>query len=130
MSHGVLIFAAAIAALGLYGLAAPDGIARFATQLIHRTGLWVAVGVRALLAVLLWFAAPESQTPTAYRALAAICALAAIALPPIGIGRVRAMLGWWVSRPPALRRAWGAVAVALGAFLFWSSGPALGLGPR
>ena len=120
------LVAITIVAFSLYGVLQPARLIAWVQKFMAgRQGLTTAIVVRLVLAVLLWFTAAESQTPTIFRVLAVITLLAAFVFPFVGIDRIRALInrvaGWprWALSLECL------LGVALGSFLLWSIWPAL-----
>ena len=74
--------------MSLYGLAWPASILLIARRFMVGPGIWAAAGIRLCLAVSLWFAAPNSLTPTAFRVLACVAPVAAVGLPIMGTDRL------------------------------------------
>lgn len=82
------IVAAALMVLSLYGVLLPQRLVRWVRGFMAgRHGLATAIGVRVVLAVLLWFTAADSQTPTIFRVLAILTLIAALVFPFVGIDR-------------------------------------------
>ena len=121
MLGAVIVFSILIVALTLYGLASPPGYIQIARRFQSPGGLWVAFAIRALLAVVLWSAAPASATPGAFRVLAAITALGALALPLMGPERFTRLVDWGAGRSAATLRVLCVLGLALGLFLLGSS---------
>ena len=71
---------------------------------------------RAVLGIAL-LVGPE----VAFRILAALTLLGAVALPVMGPARLEALVDWGSRLPDWRIRLWCAVVVAFGAFLLWSS---------
>ena len=110
-----------IIVLSLYGAVLPLKLTSFVQSFMQRPGsVWVAVLARLLLAVLLWFAAPESQTPTVFKVLAVLALFVAIALPAIGAERRTKLIEYFASKPPTFMRFQCLLGVAFGAFILWS----------
>lgn len=120
------IVAAIILVLSLYGVLLPDRLVRWVQGFMAgRQGLAVAIAVRILLAVLLWFTAPDSRTPTVFRVFAILTLAAAAVFPFVGIDRIRKLIDYVASWPRWVLRLDCLLGVALGAFLLWSIWPAL-----
>ena len=123
MAIALTIFSLIIVLLSVYGVIQPFSLIQFVRGLMAGSGLWVAVVARIILAILLWFSAPLSLTPTIFKALAVLVLVAAIALPMIGTQRILKLMKWVESwRPPAIRL-WCLLGVAFGGFLLWSISP-------
>lgn len=110
-----------IVGLGLYGLAAPTALIGFARSVVTSKGLWIAFVFRLMLAAALYLSADAARTPMTFRVLAAVTAIGALAIPVLGQSRATAMIEWWSGHGDLFVRAWSLIAIALGAFLVWSS---------
>ena len=125
MDITLAIFATLIIAMSLYGVIWPPRILVIARRFMIGPGIWAAAGIRLLLAVLLWFGAPVSLTPVAFRVLAFIALLAAVGLTIMGTDRLLKLLDRLESWPTIVVRLQGIVGVGFGAFILWSVWPAL-----
>jgi hypothetical protein len=111
-----LVVGLALAVLGFIALAAPSAVLDFGRFLSTSTGLYVAAAVRVLFGAVLLAAAPASRWPLALRVLGAVLLLAGVLTPVFGLDRSAAMIGW-ASDHRIVLRAWGVVALALGALV-------------
>lgn len=115
------ILSALLLVLSLYGVLMPHRLVALVRGIMAKdTGLWIAVSVRLLLGILLWFAAPASRTPMIFKVLSIFIVLAAVALFFAGqprLGKLVATLTSWPSWAIRLSCLFG---VALGGFLLWS----------
>ena len=125
MDITLAIFSTLIIAMSLYGVIWPPRILVIARRFMIGPGIWAAAGIRLLLAVLLWFGAPVSLTPVAFRVLAFIALLAAVGLTIMGTDRLLKLLDRLESWPTIVVRLQGIVGVGFGAFILWSVWPAL-----
>ena len=125
MDITLAIFSTLIIAMSLYGVIWPPRILVIARRFMIGPGIWAAAGIRLLLAVLLWFGAPVSLTPVAFRVLAFIALLAAVGLTIMGTDRLLKLLDRLESWPTIVVRLQGIVGVGFGAFIVWSVWPAL-----
>lgn len=120
------IVSVTILVLSLYGVLLPDRLVTWVRGFMAgRQGLAVAIGVRVLLAALLWFTAPVSQTPAVFRVLAIVTLVVAVVLPFVGIDRIRKLIDYVATWPRWVLRLDCLLGVALGLFLLWSIWPAL-----
>lgn len=120
------IVSMSIVILSLYGVLMPTRLVRWVrSYMAGRQGLATAIGVRLLLAVLLWFTAPDSQTPTVFRVLAILTLAVAFVFPFVGIDRIRRLIDYVATWPTWALRLECLVGVALGLFMLWSIWPAL-----
>lgn len=127
MAIALAIFAIIFIAMSAYGVTLPLKLTSFVRRfMLNPGGIWGAVVVRLLLAALLWFAAPDSHTPTTLRVLALLVLLAAVALPIIGAARLIKLIDYFASWPPMVIRLQCLFGIAIGAFLLWSVLPGLG----
>ena len=125
MDITLAIFSTLIIAMSLYGVIWPPRILVIARRFMIGPGIWAAAGIRLLLAVLLWFGAPVSLTPVAFRVLAFIALLAAVGLPIMGTDRLLKLVDRLESWPTIVVRLQGIEGVGFGAFILWSVWPAL-----
>lgn len=124
MAIALAFFSLVIVLLSLYGVLQPSSLVSFVRGSVSAGwGLWTGVVVRLILAVLLWFSASQSLTPTIFSVLAILMLAAAIALPVMGVQRILKLMDWFGDRPPSTMRLWCLVGVGFGAFLLWSISP-------
>ena len=122
----VAFFAVLIVAISGYGLILPSGIVEFVRRFQAGPGVWAGFAIRLVFAVALWQAAPSSATPSAFRVLAAVAFLGAIALPVMGSTRFDIFVQWWSEQPTWFLRVWLLMALAFGLFTLWSAVAGLG----
>lgn len=127
-SFAVVLFVVSVllCVLFLGGVLYPRRLIAFVRRFIEGPGLAGAVALRALFAVLLWFSAPVSLTPAAFKALAVVvfvAALSALLLGRAAIGRLIEGMARW---PGAAIRMLCAAGLVLLVFILWSVSPALG----
>jgi len=123
MAIGLAIFSMIIVLLSVYGVLQPFNLILFVRGFMAGSGLWVAVVARIILAILLWFSAPLSLTPTTFQGLAVLMLVAAFALPMIGTQRILKLMEWVESWRQSAIRLWCLLGVAFGGFLLWSISP-------
>ena len=115
-----------IVVLSLYGVLQPEGLVAWVRGFMaRRQGLATAIGVRLLLAGLLWFTAADARTPTVFRVFAILTLIAAFVFPFVGIDRIRKLIDYVAGWPSWALRLDCLMGVALGVFLLWSIWPAL-----
>lgn len=117
----VVVLSILMVAVGAYGMASPDGLVSFARKWQGQRGVWLGALIRIVLGVALWASAPSSHTPTFLEVLGVISLISGIALLWIGAERLTELISWWSGQSSSFRRGWAAMAVALGAFLLWST---------
>ena len=110
---------AAIAAVGLVGVAAPSVLLELGRSLQTPTALYFVAVVRVLFGVLLLFVAAVSRAPTTLRVLGALIVIAGLLTPLFGVERAQAMLKWWSEQGGQFMRGWAAVAVVFGVFIIY-----------
>jgi hypothetical protein len=116
----VQIFAAFIVLMGLTLLIAPAKLVGVVTTLFDgKAGLWVAVGLRLVIGVLLVLTAPQSRFPFVFWLIGLIAIVAAVVAVVMGQDRIRNFVMWWVRKPPTFLRLWSLIAIAFGAFIFY-----------
>jgi hypothetical protein len=123
MSALVVVVGLLITAMGLLGIAAPGRLIHFVKSVQTPAGLYSAAGLRVLLGVALWFAAPASRAPDALRILGVVVLVAGIVTPFFGLKRSRKLLEWWWSRGAGFIRVWACFAAAFGLLLIYSVTP-------
>ena len=118
MSETVAVIGIVIIGFGILGIASPATLIRLTSAVVQsKVGIYAAAALRLAFGIVLIAAASASHFPQTLLVLGVITIVAAILVPFIGIKRLRALVDWWIARPPGLIRAWAAIAVALGIFL-------------
>ena len=125
MTTALTIFSAMLIAMSVYGVVLPLQLTALVRRFMVGPGVWGASGVRILLAGLLWFSAPLSHTPTAFKVIALLALLSAVALPFVGTARLLRLIDHIACWPPWIIRCQCLLGVAFGAFLLWSASPNL-----
>ena len=127
MTIALALLLLVIIALSVYGVLLPYRLVGFVGGFMSKGhGLWVAVAIRLLFAALLWITAPVSNTPTLFKAFAALLVLTAIVLPIVGRPRLERLIESFASWPSWAIRLACLFGVALGGFFLWSISPAIG----
>ena len=117
----LLVLGILIVALSSWGVLAPQGLVRFVRTFMDRpVSMVVAVGVRIVLAVVLWLTASVSKTPLVFQVLAGLSLLGALAIALAGAKRVSRLMARVAAWPPLAIRLQCLLGVAFGAFLIWS----------
>ena len=115
-----------LGALFMVGVFDPRRLIAVARNLLGGTGVAGAVGVRLLLAGLLWFSAPVSLNPGAFRVLASVMLVAALSALVLGTDRLARLVDRMAGWRPVFVRLPIAVGLALCVFMLWSVSPAIG----
>ena len=87
LAHVLAILSVLLSALFLLGVVRPRRVVAVARSFLGGTGVAGAVGVRLVLAALLWFSAPVSSTPGTFRILASVMLVVAISALVLGTDR-------------------------------------------
>lgn len=118
----LVIFGVIVAALSAVGVLAPARLIAFVKGVWrHRSGMYLAVGVRVVIGILLIAAAPYARFPLAFEILGWIAIVAAGAVLIAGKERIDHLLKWGTSQSPNLLRAWCVGGIAFGVFLVLGS---------
>ena len=126
LAHVLAILSALLGALCLLGVLHPRRLIAVAGGVLRGTGVAGAVGVRLLLAALLWFSAPVSSTPGAFRILATVMLVAALSALVLGKDRVVRLVDRMSDWRPIFVRIPIAVGLVLCVFMLWSVSSAIG----
>ena len=110
--------------MGVWGVLAPSRITDLVIRFASKGGLWVAAGIRLVLGLALWFAAPVSRAPLLLQVLGVIALVAAFVLPLMGVDRFKALINWWTKLSPTAMRFNCLFAVAFGGVILWALLPA------
>ena len=119
MTALTLILCAAIAAMGVLVIVSPARANDLARLFTGKAGMWVATGIRAVLALGLFAAAADSKAPMVLRLLGLLILVVAILIPILGVDRHRKMIDWWIGRPRTMQIGWGAVTFVFGILLIY-----------
>jgi len=106
--------------MGVWGVLAPSRITDLVIRFGSKGGLWVAAGIRLVLGLALWFAAPVSRAPLLLQVLGVIALVAAFVLPLMGVDRFKALINWWTKLSPTAMRFNCLFAVAFGGVILWA----------
>ena len=121
MAALVAVLGALITAIGVTGVVRPATLLRFVKSVWRQPmGLYLAVGVRLVLGVILILAAPSCRFPEAVRIIGVISIVAAVLIPFIGFERISSLINWWESRSLAALRVWCLFAIAFGVCLVYA----------
>ena len=114
------VLSALLGAVFLLGLARPRRFIARARRLMGGPARTGATAVRLLLALLLWFSAPVSATPVAFRSMAVVVFAAALIRLMLGRAAMSRTLDRMARWPPIATRLPCAAGLALCAFMLWS----------
>jgi len=123
----VALFALLIVATCLWSFFKPQWLFDFAKPRLEQDWLpFLAVSIRIALGVALLLVADDSAFPLAFKILGSITIVAALALPFIGMARIKALVEWMEGLPMTATRLWMLVGVALGGLLLIGVRPVFG----
>ena len=109
-----------IVAIGLFGIAwphlMPEAVLGWPPDLL----LYITVGTRIVLGLLLFFAAPSCRLPRFTRVIGVIAVLSGIVSALIGANRLESIVQWMSAKPTAVIRLMYTLDIILGAFLVYS----------
>ncbi len=120
------VFSTILITISLYGVIIPLKLTVLVQRFLNKFEEGGAAVIRLFLAIMLWFCAPVSHTPTAFRVLAVFMLVAALIVLIIGRERLQMIIGCVASWPKIVIRSLCLAGVAFGAFLLWSVFPGLG----
>jgi hypothetical protein len=109
-----------IAAIGLLGIAQPHLMPTAVLSWRPDLLLYITVGTRIVLGVILFFAAPSCRLPRFTRVIGVIAFLSGIVSAFIGASRLESIVQWMAAKPTGTIRLLYALDVVLGAFLAYS----------
>jgi len=119
-AYFVVLFGLLIVSTCLWALFRPRWLFEFAKPMLEQGWLmFLAVGIRIVLGVALLLVAEDSAFPSAFNILGWIAIIAAVALPFIGMARVKALIDWMETLPQTAIRLWVVVGIAFGGFLLF-----------
>jgi hypothetical protein len=113
-----------IVAFGIVGAVTPGHLLDAVEWFVTPVGLYVAAALRIVCGTVFLGAAPGARTPTMLRVLGILVLLNGILTLFIGLPRARAIFEWWAVQGPTVTRLWAALALAIGAFVIYTVGPA------
>jgi hypothetical protein len=120
----IALFALLIVSTCFWAFFKPQWLLEFAKPILERDWLlFLAVGIRVALGLALLLVAKASVFPLTFTILGAVAILAAIALPFIGMARIKTLIDWIETLPTIAIRLWVLVGVALGGVLLWGVYP-------
>lgn len=125
MVYLVALFGLMMIGLSAYGLVSPPALFNMVRRAADGPFMLIAVGVRVLMALILWFAAPQSRHPAVFQVIAIIALLAAFAILLVGKPRIMRMIEWWATMPVGFQRAWITLGFLFGGYLVWAVLPAI-----
>jgi hypothetical protein len=109
-----------IVATGLLGIARPHLIPTAVLGWPPEVLLYVTVGTRIVLGLLLFFVAPSCRLPRFTRVIGVIAFASGIVTALIGASRLESIVQWMSARPTGIIRLLYALDIVLGAFLAYS----------
>ena len=119
MTLVVAAFGAMITVMCLVGLAQPERFRAFFDVMTGRKRFVLAIGIRVVMGVLLWWLADELRHPHVMRIFAVIAIAAAVAILAMGQDRLDRMVDWWLGLGDGLLRVSLTFAATFGAYLVY-----------
>jgi hypothetical protein len=115
-----ILFAAAIATIGLVGMFAPALLLEFGRSLQSATALYIVAAIRIVFGVLLLAVAPASRMPKTLRVIGIVIIIAGLLAPVFGVDRTQAMFEWISGQGLSVVQAWVSLAVVFGLFIIYA----------
>ena len=109
-----------IVAIGLLGIARPHLIPTAVLAWPPDLLVYITVGTRIVLGLLLFFAAPSCRLPRFTRVIGVIAVLSGIVSALIGASRLESIVQWMSAKPSGVIRLMYTLDIILGAFLAYS----------
>ena len=110
----------AVAAIGLFGIAAPAALTDFLARRRVLTQLPVTLGMRVILGNFFLVAARDCLWPRFVGVVGILELVAGVALLVAGRKPLESFVTWWLRQSPAFVRCWCAGALAFGILLAYS----------
>jgi len=112
-----------VVAMGAWILVKPFGLEDFVDLFVTPSGLWLAAALRVSFGLALWMAAAASRMPRTLRVLGVLFIISGLAIPVIGLERVRGIAEWRASQGGNYLTYAAMFAFGLGGFVIWSVWP-------
>jgi len=120
----IVLFGLMIVSTCLWAFFRPQWLFDLAKPMLEQDWLmFLAVGIRVALGIALLLVAKDSAFPLAFNILGWFAIVAAVALPFIGMARIKALIDWIETLPTIAIRLWVLVGIALGGFLLFGVYP-------
>lgn len=120
MTTVAIILSAAVAVLGVVGIASPGQLLAIVKRFQTPNGLYAAMVIRLVFGLALFLAASGSREPEVLRILGIVIMVSGLITPAFGLERFRRLLDWWSAHGPGFIRAWAFFAMALGVYLIYA----------
>ena len=114
MEYVVLGVCAVTVVLGVVAFLSPATFAQVLGILDTSSGMWAASGLRILLGIALYVAAPTSRAPDVLRILGILFVAVGLLIPIRGRKRLGRTVELFLSGGPWVTRSWGVVAILFG----------------
>ncbi len=114
-------FGVLIMGIGLMMAISPGTLIDFAESILSPGGLGFAAAMRITLGLLLWAASGASRTPKTLKVFGVLFIIGGLAIPFIGVDRMRAMVDWGIVQGDGWMRVNSLIALAMGAFFVWTT---------
>ena len=120
MQTVAIILSAVVAGMGVVGVASPAQLLAIVRKFQTPNGLYAAMGIRLVLGLALFLAAPGSRAPGVLQILGIVIMVAGLITPMFGLERFRRLLDWWSAQGLGFIRVWAACAMAFGLYLIYA----------
>ena len=115
-----------VAGLGVFGLLAPADFAAAVGEAQRRSNVYFLAAGRVAIGVLLMIAAGPSRTPISLGILGFLIALGGLVMPFMALPLRQAAERWVAGGSVIPLQAWAAIALAIGAFIAYTTMPRRG----
>jgi uncharacterized protein YjeT (DUF2065 family) len=112
-----------ITAAGILVTLVPSAVIRFAQHGVTAVELYASAITRVGIGVLFLLVAPMSRLPRLLRVFGMIAVMAGIVTPFLGVARAQAIADWVSHQGLSSVRAFGLLALAIGAAILYACGP-------
>lgn len=117
----VVVIALSVFILSVVGVFSPSYILDFARTIWSAgRGMLVAVMIRLVFGLALFFAAPVSRFPDTFRILGLLVVAAALLIPFLGQDRISHLLNWTARQSSLALRLWFTVGIVFGLFAIYA----------
>ena len=123
---GAMVVGLLMVGLGAMGLLVPADFLAMVNAMQDAPGIYIAAAIRIVSGLVIFFAAPTSRMPRTLRIIGAVIFIGGVLTPFFGTWLVHVIRDAWTLGGPVAVRAWGAIAMMLGAFVFWATLPPRG----
>ena len=117
------IIALLMVAMGLTGIVCPDCLVRIGHYSFTSIGLYVVAGLRVMIGLVFFLAAPASRAPKTLRILGVLVCIGGVVTAFLSVDRTQALLDWWAAHGSGFVRFGATFALAIGSFIAYLTAP-------